>query len=66
MEIEMALRLLAAGFLGAVIGYERELRSKGAGIRTHVLVALGAALFMIISQYGFAWAAWASSAAALS
>ncbi|MBR1488780.1 MAG: MgtC/SapB family protein [Bacteroidales bacterium] len=57
IDIEMALRLLAAGFLGAVIGYERELRSKGAGIRTHVLVALGAALFMIVSQYGFAGAA---------
>ena len=39
--------------LGAAIGYEREIRTKSAGIRTHVLVALGAALFMIISQYGF-------------
>lgn len=57
LELQLALRLLAAGLMGACIGYERELRSKGAGIRTHVLVALGAALFMIISQYGFANAA---------
>ena len=52
-ELELPLRMLAAGLLGAVIGYERELRGKGAGVRTHLLVALGASLFMIISQYGF-------------
>ena len=45
--------MLVALALGALIGYERELRAKGAGVRTHILVALGAALFMIISQYGF-------------
>lgn len=48
--------MLVAGALGALIGYERELHAKGAGVRTHVLVALGAALFMIISQHGFAGA----------
>lgn len=48
--------MLMAGILGAAIGFEREIRAKGAGIRTHVLVALGSALFMIISQYGFAGA----------
>ncbi len=53
LALELSLRLIAAGLLGAVVGYERELRSKGAGVRTHVLVALGSALFMIISQYGF-------------
>ena len=52
----MSIRVLGAGLLGAIIGYERELRAKGAGIRTHVLVALGSAMFMIISQYGFAGA----------
>ena len=51
--LELCIRLLAAGLIGAVIGYERELRGKSAGIRTHFLVALGACLFMIISQYGF-------------
>ena len=54
MTGELILRLLMAGILGAAIGFEREIRAKGAGIRTHVLVALGSALFMIISQYGFA------------
>lgn len=57
LALQLSIRLLIAGLLGAIIGYERELRSKGAGIRTHVLVALGSALFMIISQYGFANAA---------
>ena len=54
--LQLVIRLLVAGVLGALIGYERELRAKGAGVRTHVLVALGAALFMIISQHGFAGA----------
>jgi putative Mg2+ transporter-C (MgtC) family protein len=47
------LRLLAAGGLGAVIGFERELRDREAGVRTHLLVALGSALFTIVSAYGF-------------
>ena len=51
--LELIIRLQGAGLLGAFIGYERELRAKGAGIRTHVLVAMGSALFMLISQYGF-------------
>lgn len=56
LTLELSLRLLAAALIGGAIGYERELRAKGAGVRTHVLVALGAALFMIISQNGFAHA----------
>lgn len=52
-ELELTVRVLGAGLLGAAIGYERELRGKGAGVRTHLLVAMGASLFMIISQYGF-------------
>ena len=56
LEIQLIIRMLVALALGALIGYERELRAKGAGVRTHILVALGAALFMIISQYGFAGA----------
>lgn len=51
--IDLSIRLLAAAGFAALIGFERELRAKGAGIRTHVLVALGSALFMILSQYGF-------------
>ena len=53
IALDLSLRLLAAAGFAALIGYERELRGKVAGIRTHVLVALGACLFMIISQYGF-------------
>jgi putative Mg2+ transporter-C (MgtC) family protein len=47
------IRLLVATALGAVIGLDREYRTKAAGFRTHVLVALGSALFMIISVHGF-------------
>ena len=53
MNGEFILRLVAAGVLGGLIGFEREYRSKEAGVRTHFLVALGSTLFMIISQYGF-------------
>lgn len=48
-----ALALLAALFLCSLIGLERELRQKAAGLRTHTLVGLGAALFMVVSKYGF-------------
>lgn len=54
LALELTIRLLSAGVIGGIIGYEREFRGKGAGVRTHVLVALGSCLFMIISQYGFA------------
>ena len=53
MTIDFILRLFAASLLGAVIGLEREYRAKEAGFRTHFLVAMGSALFMIISQFGF-------------
>ena len=53
LAIELTIRIVAAGLMGAAIGYERELRGKSAGMRTHLLVALGSALLMIISQLGF-------------
>ena len=55
MEIEwnFILRLFIAGILGGLIGFEREFRAKEAGLRTHFIVALGSALFMLISQYAF-------------
>ena len=49
----MVGRLAIAGALGTLIGLEREYRAKEAGMRTHFLVALGSALMMIVSQYGF-------------
>ena len=47
------IRLLAACLCGFIIGLERTNRSKKAGVRTHVIVACGAALVMIVSKYGF-------------
>ena len=47
------LRLAAAGLLAGAIGLERELDEKSAGLRTHILVSLGAAVFTLVSAYGF-------------
>ena len=52
-ENEFILRIFIAAVLGGLIGLEREWRAKEAGFRTHFLVALGSALFMIVSAYGF-------------
>ena len=50
---EFTLRLSVAFVLGAIIGFDRTYRAKDAGYRTHILVSIGSALIMIISQYGF-------------
>lgn len=50
---EWFLRIIIAGFCGIFIGYERRNRNKEAGIRTHAIIALGSAMFMIVSKYGF-------------
>jgi putative Mg2+ transporter-C (MgtC) family protein len=50
---EELLRIALAGALGGAIGLERELRDRDAGFRTHLLVALGSALFTLVSAYGF-------------
>src|SRR6476659_3637597 len=50
---EVIIRLLLAAFFGAVIGLERERKDWAAGLRTHMMVCLGAALTMIVSAYGF-------------
>ncbi len=47
------VRLLLACVCGGMIGYERTNRGKGAGIRTHIIVALASALMMLVSKYGF-------------
>src|SRR5206468_4649217 len=52
-DFHVLLRLGVAALLGGAIGVERELRDREAGIRTHLLVSLGSALFTIISAYGF-------------
>ncbi len=46
----VAIRLLTAAILGGIIGFEREHRGKAAGLRTHMLVALGSALFVLVPQ----------------
>lgn len=50
---DIIIRLVLAGILAGIIGIERELKSKDAGLRTHFLVGIGSALIMIVSQYGF-------------
>jgi putative Mg2+ transporter-C (MgtC) family protein len=50
---EVLFRLALAAVLGGAIGVERELREREAGLRTHLLVAVGSALFTIVSAYGF-------------
>jgi putative Mg2+ transporter-C (MgtC) family protein len=51
--LEVILRFLLAVALGAGIGYQRERAGKAAGLRTHILVSSGAALFTLVSIYGF-------------
>jgi len=51
--LDMTIRLLLAALLGGVMGYEREQAHKPAGLRTNILVCVGAALFTIASLHGF-------------
>jgi len=51
--VEQFLRLFIAAVLGALIGIERDLRDKPAGIRTHILVCLGSSLVTMVSIYDF-------------
>ena len=51
--MELTIRLMLPLLLGGAIGIEREYRAKEAGFRTHFLVALGSALFCLVSQFGF-------------
>lgn len=51
--LELLLRLLVAALLGGLIGYEREQADKPTGVRDHVLVSVGSALFVLVSLYGF-------------
>ncbi len=53
VELWYMLDILMAGILGFLIGLERKFRSKEAGIRTHTIVCIASALFMVVSQYAF-------------
>jgi putative Mg2+ transporter-C (MgtC) family protein len=52
-DVELLVRLLVAAVLGGAIGAERELNDQPAGLRTHMLLTIGACLFTLISAYGF-------------
>ncbi|QQP28562.1 MgtC/SapB family protein [Lactobacillus ultunensis] len=52
-ELDWLLRIIVAAICGGVIGYERAIQRKSAGVRTHIVVAIASALFMIVSKYGF-------------
>ncbi len=53
LQLEFFGRLILAGLCGAAVGYERKRSMKGAGVRTHFIVAMAAALIMTVSKYGF-------------
>lgn len=52
--LDFVVRILCAAVAGFIIGFERKSRSKEAGVRTHTLVAIGAAVMMLLSKYAFA------------
>ena len=62
LQADLAFRMLVAAFLGAVIGLEREIHDHPAGMRTHLLVAVGSAIFTLLSIFGFAATAVAGDA----
>lgn len=53
LDLEIMGRVVLAGLLGALVGYERQLRRRPAGLRTFTMVSMGAALFTVVSIYGF-------------
>jgi putative Mg2+ transporter-C (MgtC) family protein len=53
LQLDLSVRLLIAAVLGAAIGFEREIHDHPAGMRTHLLVALGSAIFTELSIFGF-------------
>jgi putative Mg2+ transporter-C (MgtC) family protein len=53
LQLDLALRIVVAAALGGAIGAEREIHNHPAGIRTHMLVALGSGLFTVLSIFGF-------------
>jgi putative Mg2+ transporter-C (MgtC) family protein len=53
LQLDLAIRMLIAAILGAAIGFEREIHEHPAGMRTHLLVALGSAIFTELSIFGF-------------
>lgn len=52
-EVEILARLVLSAVIGGMIGFEREVKSRPAGLKTHILVSLGSTLIMLLSLYGF-------------
>jgi putative Mg2+ transporter-C (MgtC) family protein len=52
-DLEIVIRLVAAAVIAGIIGLEREINNRPAGLRTHMLVAIGSSLMMLVSKYGF-------------
>ena len=64
----LLVRILVAGGLGALIGFERDVHGRAAGLRTHLLVSMGAGLFMVLSEIvsekhaqRLRWGGWTST-----
>ena len=55
--VRIGIRLLLAAVLGFILGFEREHQGKAAGVRTHMLVSIGAALFVLVAQQSASWPA---------
>ena len=53
LQLDLSVRLVVAAALGLAVGFEREIHGHPAGLRTHMLVASGSALFTVLSAYGF-------------
>lgn len=53
VQSDWLIRIIVAALCGALIGYERAIQRKSAGVRTHIVVAIASAMFMIVSKYGF-------------
>jgi putative Mg2+ transporter-C (MgtC) family protein len=61
-QVDIAIRLVVSALIGAGLGLEREIHGHPAGMRTHMLVALGSAVFTVLSIYGFPQTAGAPAA----
>ena len=53
LQLDLSIRLVLAAALGLAVGFEREIHGHPAGLRTHLLVSMGSALFTVLSAYGF-------------
>ncbi len=53
LQVDLSVRLVVAALLGLAVGFEREIHGHPAGLRTHMLVAVGSGLFTVLSAYGF-------------